>query len=240
LLSYAENNEIADNLLLMNWKEYWNDKAKAKSSLERVGRADDAALFTLTLDHLEKLVQPNKQTTLLDLCCGNGLVSQFMAPKVGSLVGVDLSPVLLEEAKNLNETQANCTFVCADASQFHAKVNQQFDVVLLHFSFQYFETTTIANAVLAEIKKSLKPDGKVVITDVPDVRKLQVFYPGIMGFLRRIKQKLTNTSEMGRFWHPNTIGQLAKEHGFNAETLEQESSLPYSHYRFDVILKRKD
>ncbi|MFT5969585.1 MAG: SAM-dependent methyltransferase [Flavobacteriales bacterium] len=240
MLSYAEINEIADNLLLMNWKEYWNNKASAKSSLARVGREDNAALFELTLKHLDALVRPTKQMILLDLCCGNGLVSQFFGPKVNRLVGVDLSPVLLSEAKELNLNFSNSSFICADACAFSEKLNQQFDVVLLHFSFQYFETNAIASSVLAEIKKALNGDGKVVITDIPDARKLQVFYPGLLGRLRRIKQKTTKTSEMGRFWHPKTLQKIAVENGFAAEILEQDAKLPYSHYRFDVILKRKD
>ena len=60
-----------------------------------------------------------KTKTLVDLYCGAGTIGLTMADKVESLIGVEIVPEAIEDAKinaKLNNTE-NTRFICADAKQ---------------------------------------------------------------------------------------------------------------------------
>ena len=220
----------------MNWKEYWNTKGSESTSMAQVGRDVNEEDFKATLHYLESLIQPISEMRFLDICCGNGMISHYFAPKVKSLVGIDLSSVLLANAKELNVEFSNCHFIESPAERVGEAVNEKVDCALLHFSFQYFESDEQALEVLKGIKSVLKPEGKAFITDIPNHYRASELYPGIKGRLRYLKHLYFGGGEMGRFWKPEKLVSLAEIAGFKVEVLNQPNHLPYSHYRFDLSL----
>lgn len=71
----------------------------------------------------------NKNETLLDMYCGTGTIGLTMANYVKNLIGVEIIPQAVEDAKNnavLNEI-SNAEFICADAAQA-AKILQKRNV----------------------------------------------------------------------------------------------------------------
>jgi len=72
---------------------------------------------------------------LLDLCCGNGRVSIYMAKKGFKSVGVDLSKAFIEDAKKKaqeHEVSSSVTFLEGDARRLKnvvKSISQPFDVV---------------------------------------------------------------------------------------------------------------
>lgn len=77
-----------------------------------------------------------KSGTLLDLCCGNGRVSIFMAKKGFKAVGVDMSKTFIEDAKRKAEQHGvvkAVTFLEGDVRKLKNVINpalQPFDVVV--------------------------------------------------------------------------------------------------------------
>jgi len=56
------------------------------------------------VEHLMGCLPITSQTTLLDVFCGAGLFSAFLAPRVGKLVGIEIAPAACEDfAVNLDE-----------------------------------------------------------------------------------------------------------------------------------------
>lgn len=67
-----------------------------------------------------------KSGTLLDLCCGNGRVSIFMAKKGYKAVGVDMSKTFIEDAKRKAEEQRiaeSVTFLEGDVRKLKNVIN---------------------------------------------------------------------------------------------------------------------
>jgi ubiquinone/menaquinone biosynthesis C-methylase UbiE len=52
-----------------------------------------------TLDQLLEIAQPAVGQRWLDAACGPGVVSRALAPMVGEVVGVDVTPAMLEVAR---------------------------------------------------------------------------------------------------------------------------------------------
>ncbi|SDN30257.1 23S rRNA (uracil1939-C5)-methyltransferase [Acetanaerobacterium elongatum] len=67
---------------------------------------------------VEEFAQPNESDLLLDLYCGAGTIGLSMARKVNKLIGVEIVPEAVDNAREnavLNGF-SNCEFLCADAS----------------------------------------------------------------------------------------------------------------------------
>lgn len=96
-------------------------------------RISPLSFYQVNRTQAEKLYQKaaefanlNKNETLLDMYCGTGTIGLTMANYVKNLIGVEIIPQAVEDAKNnavLNEI-SNAEFICADAAQA-AKILQK-------------------------------------------------------------------------------------------------------------------
>ena len=100
---------------------------------------------------------------VLDLCCGPGRHTIALAGRGLETTGVDLSPFLLERAReNARTANVNPEFVHADMRSF-VRPNT-FDVAFnLRTSFGYFEKREDDWTVLKNIHESLLPGGALLI-----------------------------------------------------------------------------
>lgn len=98
---------------------------------------------------------------ILDLCCGMGRHSMVLSEFGYRVTGMDLSPVLLNEAKKLDH-QRKVHWIQGDMR--HIPIERTFDAVVnLFTSFGYFETDQENNQVVLEMERVLKPSGKFII-----------------------------------------------------------------------------
>lgn len=99
--------------------------------------------------------------SVLDLCCGMGRHSLALAEAGYQVTGVDLSEVLLREARK-NDVHGQIEFIRADMRSLPIK--RKFDAIVnLFSSFGYFEDDLEHLKVLQEIKRLLQPGGKFII-----------------------------------------------------------------------------
>jgi ubiquinone/menaquinone biosynthesis C-methylase UbiE len=102
-----------------------------------------------------------KGAEVLDLCCGMGRHSMALKDFGYRVTGVDLSEVLLAEARKM-DVRGEIRWVKGDMRQ--VPLRQTFDAVVnLFTAFGYFEPDEENGKVLCEIARLLKPDGKFII-----------------------------------------------------------------------------
>lgn len=100
-------------------------------------------------------------STVLDLCCGMGRHSMALHDFGYKVTGVDLSEVLLAEARKLNASE-QVRFLQGDMRE--VPLDETFDAVVnLFTSFGYFEDDEENVKVLRQIYRLLKADGKFII-----------------------------------------------------------------------------
>ncbi|OWA33440.1 SAM-dependent methyltransferase [Saccharibacillus sp. O16] len=99
---------------------------------------------------------------VLDLCCGMGRHSLSLAEKGYKVTGMDLSEVLLEEAKKEEGAEA-VNWVQGDMRELPFADGEFDAVVNLFTSFGYFKQDKEHVRVLEEIQRVLRPGGRYII-----------------------------------------------------------------------------
>lgn len=116
-----------------------------------------------TLSFLKTWAQIAPQATVLDVACGTGEFERLVLVEhpTQQMVGVDISEKMLLVAKQKCRDYPSISFHMASASALPF-ADHSFDVIVSASSFHYFDDP---DAALAEMKRVLNPDGKVVILD---------------------------------------------------------------------------
>jgi SAM-dependent methyltransferase len=116
-----------------------------------------------TLGALIELVPEDPAAVWLEMACGPGLISRAMSPKVGSVVGVDLTEAMLREAERSAREEGieNLRFVLGDATLVDFE-DASFDGAITRFSFHHIPAPI---RVFREMARVVRPGGYVVIGD---------------------------------------------------------------------------
>jgi ubiquinone/menaquinone biosynthesis C-methylase UbiE len=118
---------------------------------------------TNTLSFLKTWVNLSASEIVLDIACGTGEFERMVLSENPNqqIVGVDISEEMLAIAQQKLHNYANVSFQAGSASALPFP-DQSFDAIVSANAFHYFEDPV---AALAEVKRVLKPNGKVVILD---------------------------------------------------------------------------
>ncbi len=97
--------------------------------------------------------------TVVDLCCGDGYFTAAVARLVGAgrVVGLDLDPAMLEQAKAACVWATNCTWIAGDAMDIGRLVEPRADYVLMANTFHGVKDQTALARAVAGV---LKPGGR--------------------------------------------------------------------------------
>lgn len=101
----------------------------------------------------------------LDAGCGPGVITADMAGLVGaqgSVLGVDLHPQRLEEARAHCASLTQCSFLQGDVRKL-ALDSDSFDYVWCQYVIEYLRDPEVA---LAELLRVTRPGGRLVISEV--------------------------------------------------------------------------
>jgi D-alanine-D-alanine ligase len=123
------------------------------------------------------LLDVDKDAYILDLCCGQGRhVLEMARQGYWNVHGLDRSHYLISRGKSVAKKEGlHVSFKEGDARKLPFP-NDYFDVVtILGNSFGYFETKEDDVRVLEEIRRILKPGGKLLI-DITDGEHMRTTY----------------------------------------------------------------
>jgi ubiquinone/menaquinone biosynthesis C-methylase UbiE len=143
----------------------------ASSAVHRGGPELDALLARAALRGEERV---------LDAGCGPGHTALALAPTAGSVVGVDLSPSMLEQARRLagEREAANASFEEGDVESLHF-ADGSFDLVTSRYSAHHYPHPERA---LAEFHRVLRPGGRLLLVDTVSPED-----PGLDTFINMIE-----------------------------------------------------
>lgn len=139
------------------------DKAKIRQSFAAAsvtydGVADlQRSVGKALLDNVDK---GNPAGTLLDLGCGTGFLTAGLLAHTRPIIAVDIALPMLQVTRTKLTDTANVSYVCADAEQLPL-AGHVVDGVFSNLALQWCVNL---EAVFADIKRVLKPGGRLVFS----------------------------------------------------------------------------
>lgn len=130
---------------------------------------EDPNITKREIDLFLDAIAPSKDSTILDLCCGQGRHTLELARRgYQNLFGLDRSHYLINRAKSIGKKEGlKVTFKEGDARKLPFAADK-FDYVMIPGnSFGYFESSQDDDKVLQEVRRILKPYGRLLV-DITD------------------------------------------------------------------------
>lgn len=159
--------------------------------------------------------------TVVDLCCGDGYFTAAIARQVGTgqVVGFDLDPGMLAQAKVACAAAANCLWIAGDAMDLGRLVGQRADYVLIANTFHGApDQPGLARAVAA----ILKPGGRFTVVNWHPLPREQTT---VLGRARGPRTEMRMS--------PEALQAVVEPAGFSLESLVE---LPPYHYGAIFVL----
>jgi len=130
---------------------------------------EDNELTKSEIDLFLEMLSPQPESTILDLCCGQGRHSHELAKRgFKNLFGLDRSHYLINRARHTNRKEGHhIAFREGDARKIPFPSDSFDFVIMAGNSFGYFEYRQDDLKVLQEVTRVLKPFAKLLI-DIAD------------------------------------------------------------------------
>lgn len=238
---------------MKNWKKFWADfwisypeKAGDTQYFKQVGKTVNGApisqqQYETLITDIETLLALNEQDHVLDLCCGNGLITSELAKKCHDIVGVDFSDVLICRANETKQGQ-NIKYIHLDARKIKALSAEYpgyFTKVLWYEALAFFDKNDLYE-ILEALKAITTGDALILIGSVLDAERKWNFFDTWSRKINYIVNIVLLGREvgLGKWWHRKEIEKAGKKLGFKYELHYQNKILHTAHYRMDIKLSR--
>lgn len=104
---------------------------------------------------------PAQRQEALDIGCGTGEFLRLLSKRFEKVTAIDLSPNMIQVAKQRSQQFPNIDFQVADVMQWEPTA-EQFDVIVSIATLHHLPVESL----LPDLKAALKPGGKLIILDL--------------------------------------------------------------------------
>jgi cyclopropane fatty-acyl-phospholipid synthase-like methyltransferase len=199
------------------------------------GRVVDESQIALIVDAVCAGLALEENDTLLDLCCGNGALTDRLFARCRGGLGVDFADELIAVAQRYFERAPARRYVCADASTFIADAAERpvFTKALCYGSLQLLAPEQ-ARALLATLRVAYPSLTRVFVGNLPDRALAANFYterepePGELDDHER---------PIGMWRTADECRELAASAGWACTIRRMPAAFFGAHYRFDMLLE---
>jgi SAM-dependent methyltransferase len=225
------------------WLEFW--AAQGRTSIDADEQSQvlrtynkqpiTAERWRLTLTDLDRKFPVGLQDDLLDLGCGNGLLTEHFAPRCRSVTSVDVSADLLACLARRSLPNVNTIHCDMRLAGFP---DASFSRILMYATIQYLSETEVV-ALFRNLSRWLRPVGLLFVGDVPDRDRLWNFYNTSERRTAYFENLVADRDVVGSWFQSEWLRNLAAHVGFeHSEMVPQPTELIYSHFRFDLRARR--
>jgi SAM-dependent methyltransferase len=209
----------------------------------QVGRVNkdgpvDSNQIAMIADAIVKGLDLRPHDVLLDLCCGNGAVTDLIFSQCRGGIGVDFTPALIDVAKVNFERSPDRLYELADVREFVDTTDNadRFNKVMCYGSFPTLLAPKAAG-VLKAFRRRFPNVQRVFIGNLPDLNRARLFFERDMrSELPSLQELRRHDTGVGTWRTEDEITKLAEECGWRANFSQMPASFYASYYRYDAIL----
>lgn len=160
---------------------------------------------------LQKLINFNKNLTILDLGCGSGNFELFFSNQVKEIVALDYNDQALEFLNSeLKKRQIqNVKLINSDIKEINRIKTDKFDLILIIDVIEHLPAKTVQN-LIRYLPKLLKPKGKLVVI-TPNYKSPWVFIEMILDKIS-IVPTLGHKQHMVKYYPKNLRELFLRNH----------------------------
>jgi len=228
-----------------NYKDFDHDKfARSKSRDDFLGQIRRTVNGQPVSDEQMELIvktivlelQLSKEDKVLDLACGNGVLSKRLFEQCSELRGVDLSGFLISVAQEYFQNSPKYEFYNSDIVDFLRNDSQclKFNKVLCYGSFSYLSEEA-AKETLTLLYQRYPNVSHIFIGNLPDYDKRHFFFMHSTPCDEDLRQ---HTTAIGIWRSEEEFCALSSECGWEPNICHMDENFYSSKYRYDVLLKR--
>lgn len=175
------------------------------------------------------------QDTLLDICCGNGALTDRIFAHCKGGTGVDFSEYLVGIAQKYFEKKPNRSYVAKDAEEFLRAATEtgQYTKALIYGAFSCFARDK-ARTTLQLLRERFPNVGVVYIGNLPDKNRMQAYFE-----TREYIPGMENdpNSQIGIWYTEAEFVALGKETGWSVQVHHMPVDFFGAKFRFDMVLR---
>lgn len=224
------------------WKDHYDANAErfASSPLKQVDRTINGAeeaqdQIDLTVEAMSSALRLHPNDGVADLCCGNGLITGFIAPRVAHVVGVDFSEKLIAYAKRFNAA-SNVRYVIGDVSSLDPSLFSSVNKVFMEASVQHLKTDALAR--LLHALGSAPTVEAIFIGGVPDAERLDAYYDDDRKMAYYRQREAEGRPHIGTWWSQQQLLSVVENSGLRVRFIPQDARLSSAYYRYDCLIER--
>jgi SAM-dependent methyltransferase len=136
---------------IASWRKDWNVAEFLKSGEEDYERLVAPVLDRFSISPAEK--------TMLELGCGAGRMTHSFASRFCRVIAVDLSPEMLERARNLLTDDVNVSWTQANGKDLESVVSETVDFSFSYLVLQHLPNERSVQMYISEMLRVLNNDG---------------------------------------------------------------------------------
>ena len=232
---------------MRDWRKYWNEveitatqgitESLRQAGKTVLGKPIQPDQLDLIAHSVSSKLELNCQDVVVDLGCGNGVVTQLVARRVARLAGIDVSKPLLSVART-QHAQPNCSYHVGDL----AKLDRlPIPGVTKAYSYEVLQhlSSTEASAMLRAMVDQVGDGIRLFAGSIPERAQLRVFYNTPERWDHYERCTAEGTEQIGHWWERDELIALCDELGLICTPCDQPAALYTSHYRFDAKIVAK-
>ena len=226
----------------MDWKKYWNRPTKklGNDACKQVGRTWKKENYSekqieIIVNRICTILKASREKNLLELACGNGMITYRIGPFFKFIKAIDFSKPLINIAKS-GFSRENIEYNVGDVLEID-HIETEYDCILVYFAFQYFNPRQ-ADILFRQMRRILIPGGLVLLGEVADGDRKWSFYRGTKRKVLYYSNALRGKRIIGYWWKPSEILALCKKYDFELSIFYQKDELPNHYFRYDALLRK--
>lgn len=180
-------------------------------------------------------LQPNDR--VLDLCCGNGVITQHFARIAETVIGVDFSDPLIGVAKAHHQPN-NVSYYVGDALNLLKTKGVEapkFSKIVMNGALQHFSTRDF-EVLIGNILAISTENPLIVLSLVPEQSKKYIFYNTPKRWFWWMRGRIRGFDPFGSWWTQNLIENACKKFGRRCQFHSHDHRLESARYRFSVVV----
>ncbi|WP_373502077.1 class I SAM-dependent methyltransferase [Aestuariivirga sp.] len=230
----------------MDWETFWNEHPSSVGETDFLtqvghtigGRPYSDAEFDAMVDSIRMGLGLTQDAALLDVCCGNGVVTARLARHCASVLGIDFSKTLIDIA-NRHNMYGNLAYLVVDAialSQADLGGRGPFDRISMYAALQHFAEDSL-ETLLGGMLRHAKPDAMIFIGGILDASRKLAFLDTPEKRALYEQYRAEGRDRLGTWWDPGRLVSACRGLGLSCAIDQTSPGRPGGHYRFDAAIR---